>query len=121
MWAILDQNHPASADTNPGTKQRPLKTFKAALEKAQALLRKGTPARIRIAPGTYREGRMDSAGKSYPLFDGIADPALRKAPLAIIGDEPGKVIFSGAKADEWAPSTWGPSDDTFYPPEDAIA
>ena len=134
----LDQNHPASADTNPGTEQRPLKTLKAALEKAQALMRQGTPARIRIAPGTYREGRMDSVGKSYPLFDGIEDPALRKAPLAIIGDEPGKVILSGAKADEWAPSTWtlvdaeknlwkhtwpytwGPSDDTFYPPEDPI-
>jgi|GEM_PF-6718020 len=60
----------------------PYKTFKAALARAGTLLAAGTPTKIVLNPGTYREGDLDTG----------TDPRL----LVIEGKEKGTVILSGS-------------------------
>lgn len=45
----------AGTDSNPGSSTQPFATIKAAFSQAKLDLRAGTPTRIRIRPGTYRE------------------------------------------------------------------
>jgi hypothetical protein len=82
----------AGSDANPGTSEKPLKTFAAALTKARTLLAAGTGVRISLAPGIYREGEFD-------LRQGLGVPAGKTAPLLIegrTGANGERVIFSGA-------------------------
>ena len=82
----------AGSDSNPGTSDKPLKTFAAALAKAQTLLAAGSGVRISIAPGIYREGEFD-------LRQGFNVPAGKTAPLVIegrSGPAGERVIFTGA-------------------------
>jgi hypothetical protein len=126
-------DHPAAADTNPGTTDHPLKTLAAALTRATPLLRDGTPVRILLAAGVYREGRSLDR-KSHPLLLNAAriGGLAETTPLAIIGEAPGRVILSGAdltsptdwiladaKTNLWKhpwPYNWGPSDNGFFKP-----
>ncbi len=80
------------SDDNPGSAEKPLKTFAAALAKAKTLLGEGTGVRISLAPGIYREGEFD-------LRQGFGVPDGKTAPLLIEGRTGSKgeqVVFSGA-------------------------
>ena len=90
-------NHSDASDSNSGLRENPLKTFKAALEKAKGHLRKGEGTKIVIHPGVYREGELVIDGKSL-------GSAARDALLIIEGTEKGQVILSGSKV--WQPDTW---------------
>ncbi len=71
-----------------GSEGKPFATFAAAFAKATKLLKAGTPVRIKLAEGVYREGDFDIR---FP-----DDEVARKTTLIIEGAGPGKTIFSGA-------------------------
>ncbi len=96
----VDGQANAASDSNPGTDPHaPLKTIGAAAAKGSADNSKGTPAKIVVSPGTYREAFVLSGGG---------------APLVIEGTAPGKVLISGATADGWDLSTWTKVADGIY-------
>jgi hypothetical protein len=146
-WTDLHvaSENPAASDRNPATADQPLKTLGAAIALASPLLRDGTPVRILVAAGFYREGSAfdPAASNAVPprpeinpltingaLIGGLAS----QTPLAIIGEAPGKVIVTGAdRYDDWQladpaknlwrhpwPHNWGPTDKGFYPISDPI-
>jgi parallel beta-helix repeat protein len=92
-WKIAQTLHvnPASKaadDKGPGTAEQPLKTISRAVE----LAKPGT--RVLIHPGVYREG------VSLHRSETLDQSGTAEAPIVIEGQEPGKVILSGA--DVWS-------------------
>jgi len=77
-----------ASDANDGSAAHPLKTFGAAYDRARALLEKGTPVRIRLARGTYREGGFEIRFPDHEV--------ARATTLVIEGEAPGAVEFSGS-------------------------
>jgi hypothetical protein len=57
---IVDQNHPAADDANPGTDDAPLKTISAAARQASP------GERVRVRSGTYRETVRPRTGGAGP-------------------------------------------------------
>ena len=124
--------NPVAADTNPGTAAKPLKTLSAAIAIAKDLLAAGTPVRIRLAPGTYREGKPTGDGANPLAINGTRIGSKAEVtPLAIIGDAAGSVVIAGSDlaTDGWVladaernlwrrpwTNNWGPSDNGFYKP-----
>jgi hypothetical protein len=99
----VDIKNPSASDKNSGLKEKPLKTFSAAIEKATWHLKQGEGTKILIHPGVYREGEF--------VIDGTALGSKAKdAVLVIEGAEKGQVILSGS--DLWEPDTWKPVKDT---------
>ncbi len=76
--------------------EHPYKTIRAAFEAAIIQLKAGTPTRILIAPGLYREGEL--------TLDAREDRVLSETLLVIEAQNPGSVIMSGS--DEFAPVDW---------------
>lgn len=84
---IVDQQHPAAADANPGTRERPLRSISAAARAARA----GDTVLVR--PGIYRE--------SVPLTQS-GQPGK---PIIFRSEEPLKAVLSGADVlTGWAPA-----------------
>lgn len=73
-----------------GTAERPFASLTAAVRAAESLLAAGTPVRVRLAAGRYREGGITiDAGK----LGGKATAT----PLVIEGERPGAVVISGSE------------------------
>lgn len=98
----VDTNHPSASDKNSGSKENPLKTFGAAIEKAKESLNKGKGTKVLIHPGVYREGEFVISGRDL-------DAKAKDALLVIEGTEKGQVILSGSAL--WKPDTWKPIKD----------
>ncbi|QDU71491.1 right-handed parallel beta-helix repeat-containing protein [Mucisphaera calidilacus] len=78
-----------------GTERRPFPSIRAGLRAASVTLAEGTPTKLKIGPGTYRE----SAG----VLD-TRDGLVRSTLLIIEGAGADKTIFTGAdvvKAEDW--------------------
>ncbi|WP_334319759.1 right-handed parallel beta-helix repeat-containing protein [Termitidicoccus mucosus] len=81
---VVDNGHPAAADTNPGTADRPLRTINAAAQLAR-------PAdTIEVAPGVYRERVMPARGGE------------EGRPITYRARKPGAVVVKGS--DVWRPA-----------------
>jgi len=129
---FVDANSAAAKDTNVGSKASPFRSFGAALERAKTLLAKGTPTRISLAEGVYREDGLQLDGEK------VGGKAV-DTTLVIEGAAKQKVIFSGADVAGWEPKTWtlvdakkkiykhawtynwGPSDAMYYKPDNTLA
>jgi hypothetical protein len=51
----VDQNHPAASDSNSGTSSAPVRTVQRGVQLADGLNGAGTPSRVLVAAGVYRE------------------------------------------------------------------
>lgn len=95
----------ASTGKADGSATRPFTTIMAARPALHEHLRAGTPVRLRIAPGVYREDLRTLL--NFKPEDG---DAVRDTPVVIEGTAPGSVVISGsvektATAD-FRPATW---------------
>jgi hypothetical protein len=88
--ALVQATLYVDAATGNDATGNPFRTFKAALARANGNLLAGTPTKIVLNPGTYREGDLDTG----------TDPDF----LVIEGREKGTVILSGS--DEVPLSAW---------------
>jgi hypothetical protein len=93
----VDINHSGASDSNSGSRQNPLKSLSAALEKAKEYLKQGEGTKIIIHPGVYREGEIKINGKHL-------GSEAKDAVLIIEGTKKGRVILSGSE--EWQSDTW---------------
>ncbi|MBN2449381.1 MAG: right-handed parallel beta-helix repeat-containing protein [Lentisphaeria bacterium] len=83
---VVDRNHPAAADTNPGTEAAPLQTIAAAAERARA------GDTVRVKAGVYREAVA------------LRHSGTAESPIRFVADPAGSVVVSGAELlSEWAP------------------
>lgn len=85
-----------ASDDNPGTAAEPLMTVNAAMRLVVERNRVGTPVRVIVAPGVYRE--------ELALF---GDSSQTDAAILIEAAVPGEVIISGS--DVW--TAWEQTDD----------
>lgn len=96
---VVNQQHPAASDTNPGTVEKPLKTIAAARKKVKP----GTI--IHVYPGIYREGIKFVKNKDTGKVVG----GTKTQPIKIEGirDKNGQMPVISANdvvpADEWQP------------------
>ncbi|MGD9851819.1 MAG: right-handed parallel beta-helix repeat-containing protein [Nitrospirales bacterium] len=84
----VDQTHSQSSDSNPGSQIYPLKTIRAATQRAMENHARGFSTKVFVSPGIYREQiKMDFTRR-------------KNDPVIIIESiEPGEVIISGS--DVW--------------------
>ncbi len=95
-----DVQHPDADDGNEGTDpERPLRSFREAVQKAVWRLKEGTPTRIMLKPGTYRETRDADLSEQD-------NEAFKNTLLVIEGSEKGEVLVLGSAAEGWEPETW---------------
>ena len=95
----VDVESAVAADGNPGTAEEPLKTFRAALEKATELLKQGTGVKILLHSGVYRES-------SFVIDGNQIGGEAAETVLVIEGAGKDRAIFSGSMANGWEPATW---------------
>ena len=109
---------PAGSDTANGSLTAPFATLRAALARAATLKNAGTGVRVRIAPGTYREGApmVNPTASSFAFqYTGFNSPA----PIVIEGAgwspanpiNTGDVIISGSE--DWSGGWTKNSDGTW--------
>jgi hypothetical protein len=93
---IVDNQNPHAADTNPGTREAPLKTIRAAAQKTQP------GDEVLVRPGTYRESV------------GIRNSGAEGKPIVFRSEVPRAAVLSGSDViTEWrveGPGTWSMSD-----------
>jgi hypothetical protein len=98
------------AGKRDGSSARPFTSILAAREALHAHLRAGTPVRLRIAPGLYREDLRPLL--TFRPEDG---ETVRDTLLVVEGATPGAVVISGSVektgAHDFAPATWSPVPD----------
>ena len=92
---------PQGADTNPGTRQKPLATLAAAQAAVRGLIKKGLPAGgvvVHLAAGEYRLRQTLNFGRG--------DSGTAQSPVVWCAEEPGKAVLSGGcRLDGWRPVT----------------
>ncbi|MEM6315344.1 MAG: hypothetical protein AAF743_14730, partial [Planctomycetota bacterium] len=91
------------ADGNAGSADAPFKTITAAVTAANTLIAEGTPTKVQVAAGVYREGEI-----VLDLSEGLAQDTL----LIIEGADPATTILSGA--DLWEAARWEALGDGIY-------
>jgi hypothetical protein len=67
----VDQANAAANDNNSGTAANPFKTIDAAANAASTKTQNGTPVKIVVKPGTYREGLRVSGGTALTVIEGM--------------------------------------------------
>lgn len=90
----------AATGAGDGSEGSPFNTFAAGFERAKQLANWGTPTKLLVRPGVYREGGFIIEGGTLEQQGTPEQNTL----LVIQGAEPGKVILDGA--DEYAPHSW---------------
>lgn len=78
IW-LVDNRHPAAADTNAGTAEAPLRSIAAAARQA------GPGDEVRVAPGVYRELVAPEQG------------GTPEAPIRYLATQPGATIVKGSE------------------------
>lgn len=92
----INPAHPAASDSHSGlSTNEPLRTIGASLSKAVPLLQNGTPVKITIAAGTYRE-----------KLSLTATGTATNTPLVIEGDPQGGTLIAGTVSAGFEPHTW---------------
>ncbi|MFZ4780126.1 MAG: chondroitinase-B domain-containing protein, partial [Terrimicrobiaceae bacterium] len=86
MTYVVDNANPVAADTNPGSKDAPLKTISAAAKKVQP------GDEVVVRPGIYREAVT------------VAVSGEEDNPIVFRSEEPGKAVICGSDIlSEWQP------------------
>ena len=101
----VDIGAQGASDANAGTRDSPLASVSEGLRRAHDNRRAGLPTRVRIFPGTYREGIVGDFSSSGPL---IVLQAVEPGGVIISGSEPWGdwTCTEGLCAAPW-PHTWG--------------
>jgi len=96
-----------STEGADGSKERPFTRINDAQSALAKSLAAGTPTRLQIGAGLYREDLRYLIGNL-----GKSDPTFKATPLVIEGEAPGKVIISGSithnEDHDFRPDTWEP-------------